>query len=141
MQHLDENEYKKIVINALSTAQMMLKNDAELLGPLLPDSSAFEQTQQMLINELRNTQSKFTNGMALSPIDSAVINRALVEYTQKVESSQGRLLNTPTGFDDVRNVQAQVRNIAMAHMRFQQDMVQEQSQSQMLNTRLGQRPS
>lgn len=140
MHQLNDTEYKKIVINALTSAQVMLKNDAELLGPLLPDSSAFEQTQQMIINELRNTQSKFTNGMALSPMDAAAINRALVEYNQKVESSQGRLLNTPTGFDDVRNVQQQVMKIAIAQMRFQQDMVQDQSQSQLLTSRLGNRP-
>jgi hypothetical protein len=140
MQHLDDTEYKKIVINALTSAQVMLKNDAELLGPLLPDSSAFEQTQQMIINELRNTQSKFTNGMALSPMDAAAITRALVEYNQKVESSQGRLLNTPTGLDDVRNVQQQVMKIAIAQMRFQQDMVQDQSQNQLLTSRMGNRP-
>lgn len=140
MQHLDDTEYKKIVINALTSAQVMLKNDAELLGPLLPDSSAFEQTQQMIINELRTTQSKFTNGMALSPMDAAAITRALVEYNQKVESSQGRLLNTPTGLDDVRNVQQQVMKIAIAQMRFQQDMVQDQSQNQLLTSRIGNRP-
>ena len=95
MEHnANDNKYVKIITDALTTAQEMLANNNLIFEKVLPAGLAEEtELKGRGINFMfDNIKDKVASGDSLQPHEVITVNRALVEYVQKVELAQSHFM-------------------------------------------------
>ncbi len=136
MHPIDDDKYKQVVSDALTTAQEMLSQNSLIMNKILGDDNETSFINEGVIENIGNTKNRFQNGMALNPAESATINRALVEYLQKVELAQSHFLYSVKNNSDLEPFREAIKNIHMAQMRFSFEQSQEMAQNMALSNRV-----
>lgn len=112
-QNANDNKYVKIITDALNTAQEMLANNNLIFEKVLPPALAEETELRgrgvgFMFDEIKN---KVSSGSALLPHEVITVNRALVEYVQKVELAQSHFMYMHEDLNQLRHFKEAVRDI------------------------------
>jgi len=142
---IDDKKYIEVISNALDTAKEMLQANNSVFEKVLPASLA-EDTERrgsgvtFMIDEVKH---KIVNGERLLPPEVATVNRALVEYVQKVELAQSHFMYMNNDMNNLNHFKNAVRDIHHVQMQFSNNAFLESQHTNELDdvkSRLNARP-
>lgn len=142
---IDDKKYIEVINNALDTAKEMLQANNSIFEKVLPASLA-EDTElrgrgvTLMFDVIKE---KLANGDRLLPPEVTTVNRALVEYVQKVELAQSHFMYMNDDMQNLNHFKAAVRDVHHVQMQFSNNAFLEAQQSNQLDevkSRLNIRP-
>lgn len=142
---IDDKKYIEVINNALDTAKEMLQANNSIFEKVLPTSLA-EDTElrgrgvTLMFDVIKE---KLANGDRLLPPEVTTVNRALVEYVQKVELAQSHFMYMNNDMNNLNHFKAAVRDVHHVQMQFSNNAFLESQQTNQLDevkSRLNIRP-
>jgi hypothetical protein len=99
----NENKYVQIITDALTSAQEMMKVNQSIFEKVLPSAVADEIEHRgrgvdFMFNELKH---KVENGTSLTPPEVSMVNRALVEYSQRIDLAQTHFIHVNEDYSQI----------------------------------------
>jgi len=137
MHPINDEKYKDILVKALETAHDSLsQNDVIMKRVLSPEKAdKFSEQNGFVLGMINNVKTKVTSDMPLHPGDVATVNRALVEYIQKVENTQSHMMYMVQDLNDLKDFKLAVEDVHKTQMRFSAEQSQDQAQKMQLMQR------
>lgn len=140
MHPINDEAYKKILVDSLTAAHDMLSQNEVIMQKVIPEDrfSEYSQKNNFTLTMLSNVKSRVENGMPLNPVEGTIVGRALVEYIQKVELAQSHfihMIEDVSKMSDLQFFKDTVKDIHMAQMRFSHEQSLEMSQKSNLMNR------
>ncbi len=119
-QNANDNKYVKIITDALTTAQEMLAHNNLIFEKVLPASLAEETELKGRGTNFMfdNIKDKIASGDSLHPHEVITVNRALVEYVQKVELAQSHFMYMNEDLNNLSHFKEAVRDIHHVQLDF-----------------------
>jgi hypothetical protein len=143
--NVNDNAYTKTITNALTTAQEMLNANNLIFEKVLPAGLADDTAMRgrgvdFMFNDLK---SKIESGMSLQPHEVITVNRALVEYVQKVELAQSHFMYMNEDLNNLSHFKTAIRDIHNVQIEFNKNVMLDagnKADLDGLKNRMNQRP-
>lgn len=127
--YLSEQTYKQTITNALDSVIDMLNQNDKIMKQTLPENKAmhYSNLNDRTITMINSVKTRFEEGMQMNPPDIAIVNRALIEYIQKVEVAQSHFMYMAQDMNDLAPFKQKIEEVHISQMKFNHDVMQEQA--------------
>lgn len=136
-EELKDEDYKSIVSQALTAAVDGLNNHTKVFDAVLPQDAAiqYNETTSHVVAMIDNVKAKFNEDRNLMPHENSIINKALIEYIQKVEQAQTHMFHMARDLTELAPFKDYVEKVHVTHMKFNHEVALDEASKLSLRQR------
>ncbi len=112
---------KDIILKALSNAERYVNSNSEELEFILNDldiKQDYTEKNNMALHAIKMTKYDIENGSSLNPAAVSIVNRAMNQYIQKLETAQSNILYTMDGLSDLNHFKEKIKEVHFEVFKF-----------------------
>jgi hypothetical protein len=117
---VSDKTYFSVLRNALDTAKESFQSNNTIYDKVLPESLAAEMELKIrgTVFMIDQVKEKVLAMEYVNPIEAALVNRAIVEYQQKIDLSQAHFIHMNHDLENVSYFKEAIRDIYDVQMQF-----------------------